>query len=133
MQNIDKPEVCPEKLVNGILRGMRRRGLPATVDLDDLRQEGMVALAIASDEKRNNPRMACKIAKDAMVDHLRLRFREAKYFTGLQTVEGCTVDSSGSPTGSRSRRTSDPFFVLDVDGLEAAQRAWERERAERWA
>jgi hypothetical protein len=131
MQNIDKPEVCADAIVAGILRGMRRRGLPANVDPDDLRQEGLIALAFNPAE---TPAHAAVIAKNAMLDYLRKDIRTSKrYYTGVRAIEGAMVNSSGEVTGHQSNRVTDPFFVLDVDGLEARQVEWERERKERWA
>jgi hypothetical protein len=121
------PEVCADadKIVNGVLRGFKRRGLPANVDPDDLRQEGLIALAVAPAEKRAQPRLCVKIAWDAMKDALRKNLLGNKrYYTGVLAVE----DGAGQP-----RRTVDPLFVLDVDGLEARHAEWERERKERWA
>lgn len=126
MQNIE-PVVCPDaaKIVEGALRGIKRRGLPANVDPDDLRQEGLIALAVAPAAKTANRQLAVKIAWDAMKDALRKSLLGNKrYYTGTISVE----DGAG-----QAKRTVDPFFVLDVDGQEAKHQAWERERAERWA
>jgi hypothetical protein len=121
MQNIDKPEVCADAIVAGILRGMRRRGLPANVDPDDLRQEGLIALAF---KRVDTPAHAAVIARNAMKDALRKNLLGNKrYYTGVLAVE----DGAGTP-----KRTVDPLFVLDIDGLEARHLAWERERKERW-
>lgn len=123
MQNIDKPEVCPDKIVGGILRGMRRRGLPPNVDADDLRQEGLIALATA--ERIDTAAHAYEIAKNAMVYSLRKSLLGNKrYYTGVAAVE----DGAGHP-----KRTVDPLFVLDIDGLESRHQEWERGRKERWA
>jgi hypothetical protein len=125
MHQTTQPEVCADAIVAGILRGMRRRGLPANVDPDDLRQEGLIALALAAPEKQADKRLCVKIAWDAMKDALRKNLLTNKrYYTGVSSVE----DGAGQP-----KRTVDPLFVLDIDGLESRHAAWERERKERWA
>jgi DNA-directed RNA polymerase specialized sigma24 family protein len=123
MQNIE-PEVCPdaEKIVNGVLRGFRRRGLPSNVDADDLRQEGLIALATNRVETQAH---AATIARNAMLDYLRKGLRRNKqFYTGIQSTE----DSGGT-----AKITADPWHVLGVDGQEARHLEWERERKERWA
>jgi DNA-directed RNA polymerase specialized sigma24 family protein len=120
MHQTAAPEVCPDKLVGGILRGMRRRGLPANVDADDLRQEGLIALATNRVETQAH---AATIARNAMLDHLRKGLRRNKqFYTGIQSTE-----DSGT-----AKITADPWHVLGVDGQAARHLEWERERRERW-
>lgn len=114
-----------ERIVGSVLRGMRRRGLPANVDSADLRQEGLIAIVTADPEKIARPALAYRIAKDAMVYSLRKHLLGNKrFYTGM-----VTADNSAGP----SKITVDPWLVLDVGGQEKRQDEWERERAERWA
>jgi DNA-directed RNA polymerase specialized sigma24 family protein len=150
-------DVCPDKLVNGILRGMRRRGLPANVDADDLRQEGLIALAT---NRVETPAHAATIARNAMIDVINKGLRDNKRFQSLDTPAGSGAavrDVDGGRCGRSSiavrtqRHWSDVFFALPVDdgkayrtrkarkalpvvdSLASRHAEWERERAERWA
>ncbi len=128
MQGNAAVAVCPDgnaeppagsiKLVNGVLRGMRRRGLPANVDPDDLRQEGLIAVWRSG--KRGPPRLLAKIARDAMRDHLRRRARDVRGEMAL------VVDDHGEFIPPRARR--DPFLAASVDDLAARHSEWERGR-----
>ena len=118
-------------IVKGILRGMRRRGLPGNVDQDDLQQAGMVAVFLSG---VNGPdALVAKVARNAMVDYLRSKFRENKTFTSMDE----TLDTGrfGRATNSvRNRKTwKDPFFFLGIDAIEQGHEEWNRERAERWS
>jgi DNA-directed RNA polymerase specialized sigma24 family protein len=133
-------DVCPDKLVNGILRGMRRRGLPANVDADDLRQEGLIAVWRSGHSGPS--RLLAKIERNAMFKHLNAKGKERRGSVQLVT------DASGEYVPPKAPR--DPFASLPVDDGKAyrsgkARRAeptvrtlasrhaeWEQGRAEGW-
>ncbi|MGD1074026.1 MAG: hypothetical protein ABSB15_28290, partial [Bryobacteraceae bacterium] len=87
-------------IVKGILRGMLRRGLPGNVDQDDLRQAGVVAVFLSGVEGPDS--LVAKVARDAMRDYLRKKFRENRTFTSLdETADG--------GRGSKGKAAKDPF------------------------
>lgn len=96
-------------IVKGILRGMRRRGLPGNVDQDDLQQAGMVAVFLSGVKGPDS--LVAKVARNAMVDYLRSKFRENNTFTAFSGIEHA-VDPA------RKRMRTGSFFFLSVDALE---------------
>jgi DNA-directed RNA polymerase specialized sigma24 family protein len=117
-------QVCLDKrtaIVNGILRGMRRRGLPGNVDVDDLQQEGVVAVFLSGIEGPES--LVKRIARNSMLDFLRRKLRENKTFTAIDD----------SPDMDARKTWKDPFFFSAVDALRQGHEEWSRERAERWA
>jgi hypothetical protein len=111
-------------IVKGILRGMLRRGLPGNVDQDDLRQAGVVAVFLSGVEGPDS--LVAKVARDAMRDYLRKKFRENRTFTSLdETADG--------GRGSKGKAAKDPFFFSEIGALQEGHEEWNRERAERWS
>jgi DNA-directed RNA polymerase specialized sigma24 family protein len=141
MHQTTQPEVCADAIVAGILRGMRRRGLPANVDPDDLRQEGLIAIWRSGHSGPS--RLLAVIARNAIFKHLNKKRAERNGSVQLLT------DASGEFVPPKTPR--DPFASLPVDDGKAYRSAkarkaeptietlasrhaeWERERKERWS
>lgn len=135
-------ELCADdvlRVINSVLRGRRRVGIPPGVSESDLRQEA--ALAVYASGKLTSVRLVAKIARDAMMKHLNARRDEG--ITQLET------DSSGEVV--LNKRRPDLFFQLPVDDgvayrsnrrrrkegpietLAGRHERWIQERAEVWA
>lgn len=139
MQPNGKGEVCAEEImrvINVVLRGRRRLGIPPGVCESDLRQEAALSVF---ERGATEPALVAKIARDAMIDCLRRSGRE----------EQIEVDAHG--VVNKAKRSKDVFFALPVDDgaayrpkfkqrlngpvetLAARHAEWEREHAEVWA
>ena len=115
-------------IVNRIVRSMKRRRLPVNVELDDLRQVGLIAIS----GKVGPSRLLARIAWNAMVDCLRVEIRHNRQINRMVGVDKGDVDSYGRPVHPRPiERLMDPFFTLDVKGMEDRHGEWETERAGR--
>jgi DNA-directed RNA polymerase specialized sigma24 family protein len=134
METTVGPEVCVDHqrgIVDGILRGMRRRGLPANVDVDDLRQEGILAVFLSG--IKGPDALTARVARNAMIDHLRGKLRENKTFTALDDSTDSGKSGRASEAVRKRRVWKDPFFFLAVEAIQQGYEEWNLERAERWA
>jgi hypothetical protein len=125
-------------IVDRIVRGMRRRGLPGNVDPDDLRQTGLIASTMSG--VFGPDALIAQVARNAMRDLLRAKRRESAVSTSMVTdsrgevilpVTGGPDPFSRLPVNDYRSKKQQSAGALET--LASRHSEWERERAERWA
>jgi DNA-directed RNA polymerase specialized sigma24 family protein len=122
------------KIISGIARSMKWRGLPSTVELDDLCQEAAISVFLSG---RTGPAaLIYRIAKNSMLNALRANGRVYRRDVQLE------IGGNGAVAAMKSAR--DAFATLPVDDyrteakrstegatetLASRHASWERQRA----
>ena len=101
------------RIVAGIARGMQRRGLAPIVDIDDLRQEGEIA--IWKSGYVGPKALAATIARNAMHSHLRRRKRECR---------GVSLEIGDNGSVINQPLSRDPFLASPLEELEDRHADW---------
>jgi hypothetical protein len=118
-----------DEILDAIVRGEKRRGLPPNADAQDLRQEGLLALIGVDGDEQARHLTARKAIRNALHQ---IQALNTRLCTGMLNTSGDLLDSQGNPSRLPATITGDPFFTHRVDRLEKRHRAWESDRAKLW-